>query len=301
MSSRESSSRESGSRESRSRSSIYNTSNSLTKSKAYFSDNTADKIHKYLYYSNYNFDPDVFYPKVYNVNLFCLYKIAEILSEKVDKYKKRNNNKRKSLVGRLSKSFSSRKSGSSSITRTNKNKTNNNNNTIKTNLVNEIVKVIDFIKNELVINPIIEEFNKFATDVTKHIIKYLINDKLFNQEKFGKIEFNLIYNSKNTNIPDNFEIPETIPISKKDIEEIKKIKVEDEAFQWDIINNIEEQIKQQKEKIEQEKEDERTLLKLQSTLILTNAKSINSKKKLELTISQIKNYEENLKKLEAEL
>jgi hypothetical protein len=254
------------SRTSASKLSVSKSSNS--KSKTYFSNDAAQKIHKYLYYSNYEFiSPDIDYPEIYRVNLFCLYKISEILKYKIDKYKKRN-----------SPNISySKKRGVYNISVTRKN---NNNNLEKTKLITSMNTIIEFI-NELVKNPNMSNMSNSistAEGLTEQIKLFLINPKLFNQKIFGNKDFKLVYNPENTIIP---------PDKKKKFEDII---MEDEAFQFDIIANIEEQIKEERLKYERQKDVNRSLNRLKTTLYTTNVKSISEKK-----------AKENVKLLEEDL
>ena len=258
-------SRTSASRTSASKSSVSKSSNST--SKTYFSDDAANKIHKYLYYSNYEFSPDIDYPEIYMVNLFCLYKISEILKYKIDKYTKRNS----------SGISYSKKRGVYNIPVTRKN-----NNLEKTELIKSMHKIIKTI-NELVKNPNMSNEVSTAEGLTANIKLFLINPKLFNQKVFGKIDFNLVYNPENTNIP-----PDISPSKKR---EFKDIIIEDEAFQFDIIENIGKQIKEERLREERLKDDRRSLNRLKTTLNKTNAKSISSKQK----------NKENVKLLEEDL
>ena len=71
MASKSSTSRASTSRASTSRASTSRESSNShnSPSKTYFSDDAAKKIHKYLYYSNYEFSPENYYPEIYMINL----------------------------------------------------------------------------------------------------------------------------------------------------------------------------------------------------------------------------------------
>ena len=209
------------------------------------------------------------------INLFCLFKISEILKYKIDKYTKRN-----------SPGISySKKRGVYNISVTRKN---NNNNLEKTELIKSMHKIIKTI-NDLVKNPNMSNYISNLEGLTKDIQSFLLNPKLFNQKVFGKIDFNLEYNPENTNIPSNKE------------KEFKDIIIEDEAFQFDIIKNIEEQIKEDNEKIKRLEDDKRSLTRLESTLKTTNAKSISSKKKLNSTLSEIEKAKVNVRLQEKDL
>ena len=254
--------------------------------KPYFSDDAAEKIHKYLYYSNYQFSPDIEYPEIYMVNLFCLFKISEILKYKIDKYKKRNSPRNSSKI-----SFS-RKKGIYNISGTTKknnnqkqNQNQNHNNLEKNRLIKSIYKIIDFI-NGLVNNQDMPDFNLNASGITKQIQIFLLNPKLFNQKGFGKIDFKLEYNPENTNIPNN---------KKKDF---KDIITEDEAFQFDIIDKIEKQKKEKLERGKQKNNNQKKLnkLKKEANVIKEERELFERFEKLKGTMS-----EEELRQRFAEL
>jgi hypothetical protein len=232
--------------------------------KPYFSDDAAKQIYKYLYYSNYHFSPDIEYPEIYMVNLFCLFKISEILKYKIDKYKKKNSPRM---------SFS-KKSGVYNISGTKK-RNNNNNNLEKNRLINSIYKIIDFI-NSLINNQDMPDFNLNASGITKQIQLLLLNPKLFNQKAFGKIDFKLEYNPENTNIPTN---------KKK---EFKDIIIEDEAFQFDIIEKLQKNIEEKKSLMKQKNNNQKKLnkLKKEANVIDEERKLFERFKKLKGTMSE---------------
>ena len=198
--------------------------------KPYFSDNTTNKVHTYLFYSNYEYNKTTYNSESYNVNLFCLVQIAKLLYDEIQK-NTHNNIGFRGSVKRFNKSFSKLFSNKS-----NKTKKQNNNNNKKQSLITKLNDILFFIINKLPTKQNFKNFNEnkkynvIVNGILKNLEIYIKNPIFFNQNLFGNKNINLNFIEKDIDIDEQvLEIDKITDLLEKqlniseDFEEIKDI------------------------------------------------------------------------------
>ena len=215
----------------------------------YFSDNTTNKVHTYLFYSNYEFNKTIYNSDSYNVNLFCLVQIAKLLYEKIQK-KTHNTNIGfkgsvksfgKSFNKSVSESFSNSFSSKSNKTKKQKNNNNNNNNNknknnknkTKQSLITKLNNLLSFIIEKLQTKQNYSnsnEYNQIVNGFLKNLESYIKNPIFFNQNLFGNKKINLNFIESDIDIDEQVleigKIEDLLVTQRnivKDFEEIKDI------------------------------------------------------------------------------
>ena len=210
-------------------------SSTFSTTKPYFTDDITNKIHNYLFYSNYATNDTIYNADIYIVNLFVLTKIAKLLQFSIDKKKSKTHNKQTGLSGSirsLRKNISKTFKFSSNSSNTKK----QNNKVAKNKLIDgNLTRLLNFIIDKLQSNQQIEGYNEIADGYAKLLAGFLKNPILFNQELFGNKKFELVFNPEDIDNDKELNLSKIIDLktSQKtdfnisdDFQEIKDIDID---------------------------------------------------------------------------